>query len=43
MVVAKWMEYMYKVIVTRDRVNKYTRVAWLSAIIKFVIMVLFSW
>ena len=39
MAVAKWIEY--KVIVTRDRVNKYTRVAWFSAIIKVVIVVFF--
>ena len=39
MAIAKWMDY--KVIVTRDRVNKYTRVAWFSAIIKVVIVVFF--
>ena len=31
MAIAKWTEY--KVIVTRDRVNKYTRAAWLLAVL----------
>jgi len=36
--IAKWMEY--KTMVTRGRVNKYTRVAWLSAAIMVVPVVI---